>query len=300
MTDCYRVYLKVLKVLQGMMKLSHPGHLVTLAMLIAGIVVSRHAQLSRISGEIAATAKDKSIEMRFRRWIKNEHSDPEVLYLPFAEHLLAALAHLPLLLVMDGSQVGRGCIVLMVSVVYKKGALPLAWLVYKGKKGHTTAQRHIEALEKVRPLIPAQASVILLGDAEYDTSAMLQWLAENTTWNCVFCTSPQIYVQDGKTSQAIGNYPLEKGQLLARPQVGFTQQASVTVNLIGWWELHYAQTHLSHNLITPRNPRRKPPAKWESWSSRLTAKGCGSSCPQRPRRQSTWGKARSVGISKKR
>lgn len=240
MTDRYQVYRKVLKVLKEMMQLSHPGHLVTLAMLIAGIVVSRHAQLARISSETATPAKDKSTEMRFRRWVKNAHLDTEVLYLPFAQHLLAALAHAPLLLVMDGSQVGRGCMVLMVSVVYKKRALPLAWLVYRGKKGHTTAQRHIEALEKVRPLIPAQAAVILLGDAEYDTSAMLQWLAANTAWDYVLRTSPQIYVQDGATSQAIGDYPLEKGHLWVRPQVGFTQQASSTVNLIGWWGLRYA------------------------------------------------------------
>lgn len=88
MTDHYQVYRKVLKVLKGMMKLSHPGYLVTLAMLIAGIVVSRHAQLSRISGEAAATAKDKSIEMRFRRWVKNEHLNADMVYLPFAQYLL--------------------------------------------------------------------------------------------------------------------------------------------------------------------------------------------------------------------
>ncbi|HQM15574.1 MAG TPA: hypothetical protein PK832_14160 [Anaerolineae bacterium] len=61
MTDHYQVYRKVLKVLKGMMKLSHPGYLVTLAMLIAGIVVSRHAQLSRISGEPLLQPKIKAL-----------------------------------------------------------------------------------------------------------------------------------------------------------------------------------------------------------------------------------------------
>lgn len=55
-----------------------------------------------------------------------------------------------LVLIMDGSQARRGCMVLMIGVVYKKRALPIAWLVYKGKKGHTTTKRHIEALEKVK------------------------------------------------------------------------------------------------------------------------------------------------------
>lgn len=47
MTDRYKVYTKVLKVLKGMLKMLHPGHLVTLAMLIAGIVVGRKAQFLR-------------------------------------------------------------------------------------------------------------------------------------------------------------------------------------------------------------------------------------------------------------
>jgi hypothetical protein len=35
--------------LKGILKLSHAGHLVTLAMLIAGIVVGRNAQLDKLS-----------------------------------------------------------------------------------------------------------------------------------------------------------------------------------------------------------------------------------------------------------
>jgi hypothetical protein len=43
---------------------------------------------------------------------------------------------------------------LMVGVLYQKRALPIAWLVYKRKKGHASAERHIQAVEKVRPLLP--------------------------------------------------------------------------------------------------------------------------------------------------
>ena len=52
MTDRYRVYTKVKKMLKQMMKLAHPGQVVTLAMMISGIVMSRNAQLSVMSSEI--------------------------------------------------------------------------------------------------------------------------------------------------------------------------------------------------------------------------------------------------------
>lgn len=239
MTDRYKVYTKVLKVLKEMVKMSHPGHVLTLAMLIAGIVTSRKAQLSSVSAETATEAKDKSVEMRLRRWVKHAGINADAIYLPFAKQILEALSDAELVLVMDGSQIGRGCMVLMVGVLYKKRALPVAWVVYKGKKGHTTAQRHIEALSKVLSLIPTRGEVILLGDAEYDTSEMLKWVKDETTWKYVLRTSPQIYVQDGQESQPIGDYPLEKGQVFQRNQVGFTQEAAVTLNLVGWWNHRY-------------------------------------------------------------
>ena len=96
MTDRYKVYTKVLKTLKQMVKLHHPGHVVTLAMMIAGIVMSKKAQLSEMSNEVPARAKDKSIEMRMRRWVKHEDLEEELIYLPFAQQILRALAHLPL------------------------------------------------------------------------------------------------------------------------------------------------------------------------------------------------------------
>lgn len=238
MTDRDKVYTKVKKTIKQMLKLDHQGQVVTLAMMITGIVMSRKAQLSAMSSEVPGKTKDQSIEMRMRRWVKDD-LDVEAVYMPFARQILEALAHLPLVLVMDGSQVGRGCMVLMVGVIYQKRALPIAWLVYKGKKGHASAERHIQALEKVIPLLPTGSPVILLGDAEYDTTEMLVWIEKNTSWQYVLRTSPQIYVQTDVSNQSIRDYPLKKGRLFYLKNVGFTQKATVTLNVIGWWGSGY-------------------------------------------------------------
>jgi len=241
MTDRYRVYTKVQKVLKQMLKLNHQGQVVTLAMMISGIVMSRNAQLSAMSSEIPSETKEKSIEMRMRRWVKEEQIDVEAVYMPFARQILEALSHLPLVLVMDGSQVGRGCMVLMVGVLYQKRALPIAGLVYKGKKGHASAERHMQALEKVVPLLPEGSQVVLLGDAEYDTTAMIAWIEKNTAWQYVLRTAPQIYVQADQKHQPLRDYPLAQGQLFHLHQVGFTKTSAVTLNVIGWWASRYAE-----------------------------------------------------------
>lgn len=40
---------------------------------------------------------------------------------------MPSLAHRPLVLVLDGSAVGRGCVALMLSVLYRGRALPVTW-----------------------------------------------------------------------------------------------------------------------------------------------------------------------------
>ena len=239
MTDRVKVYAKVLRTLKMQLRMFHQGHLVTLAMMITGIVMSRKAQLSVMSGEVPANAKDSSIEMRMRRWVKHEGIDVEVTYMPFARHIIAGLADEPLVLAMDGSQVGRGCMVLMVGVVYRSRLLPLAWVVYKGKKGHTTAIRHIEVLKKVLPLIPEDAEVVLLGDAEYDTTEMLSWVKTETTWHFVMRTAPNLQVQQGVEWHKIGSFDVTHGRLRMIHSIAFTKEAALPANLVVWWGSEY-------------------------------------------------------------
>ena len=106
MTDRYKVYTKVMKTIKQFVVEQHPGHTITLAMMIAGIVMSKKAQLSEMSSEIPTEAKDKSIEMRLRRWVKHEGIDGEMIYLPFAQQILNALSEQELVLVMDGGHAG--------------------------------------------------------------------------------------------------------------------------------------------------------------------------------------------------
>ena len=118
-------------------------HLNTLAALISGIVASKSTQLPKVASKVPDGAKPESRVKRFARWIRNDLITAEVYFLPYAEVLLAHLALPTLMLVMDGSVVGRGCVALMIHVVYKGRALPLAWLVRQGKKGHFPEDLHI-------------------------------------------------------------------------------------------------------------------------------------------------------------
>ena len=262
MTDRMKVYTKVLKTLKGQLRMFHQGYLVTLAMMITGIVMSRKAQLAVMSDEIPGEAKNQSIEMRMRRWVKHPGIDVEVTYMPFAQQILVGLADEPVVLAMDGSQVGRGCMVLMVGVVYRTRLLPLAWVVYKGKKGHTTAERHIEVLKKVLPLLPEETDVVLLGDAEYDAPEMLSWVQTETTWQFAMRTAPNLLVQQGAEWRKIGSFEVTHGRLRMFHSVAFTKEAALHLNLVVWWGSEYDEpiflvTNLPNASITAWFYRRR-------------------------------------------
>lgn len=239
MTDKMRVYTQVLRMLKKQMPTTRQCFVVTLAMMISGIVTGKKAQLSVMSEQIPSQAKPKSNERRMRRFVKNKRVDETVFYMPFAEMILQQLAAHTLYIAIDGSTVGRGCMTMMVGVVYRQRLLPLAWLTYRGKKGHTTATRHIKLLQLLQPLIPTGGNVVLLGDAEYDTVDMLRWIMDETNWCFVVRTAPQLLISQGKTTQKLRDLCAEKGSITSQSNSYFTAQELGPVTAIAWWGQAY-------------------------------------------------------------
>ena len=56
----------------------------------------------------------------------------------------------------------------MISLVYGKRALPITWLVVKGRKGHLSEWVHLQLLGQLQEILPANAQAIFLGDGEFD------------------------------------------------------------------------------------------------------------------------------------
>jgi hypothetical protein len=88
-----------------------------LAALISGIVASKSTHLPKIAAKVPAGTKPESRVKRFTRWVENAHITTEDYFVPYAKALLAHLALQTLVLIIDGSVVGRGCVALMIHVV---------------------------------------------------------------------------------------------------------------------------------------------------------------------------------------
>jgi hypothetical protein len=85
--------------------------------------------------------------------------------------------------------------VLMVSVIYKKRAIPIVWMSTKGKKGHLPEALHCQLVEKLIALVPGNCCKVLLGDGEFDGNA-LQGLLKRHGWNYVLRTRKDMVAKE--------------------------------------------------------------------------------------------------------
>jgi len=121
MSDNLRQY----RAIRDALRQGYPGklqgqrarHVVTLAALVSGIVASKSTQLPKIASQVPNGTKPESRVKRFARWMDNETITEQWYFIPYAEVLLTHLAVQTLVLVIDGSVVGRGGVALMLHVV---------------------------------------------------------------------------------------------------------------------------------------------------------------------------------------
>lgn len=214
-------------------------HVLTLALLICGIVGSRHVQFAKVVEHAPfRTRKNESVIKRFSRWVQHDDVSYDAFFLPFAQAVIAGLAHTALTLVLDGSTVGRGCMVLMASLVYRGRAIPLAWTVVRGTKGHLSQAMHCALVTQLHALIPGDTVVTIVGDGEFDGTT-LQATIQAAGWRYVCRTATNIVVTAQGNRFQVGDLPLTRDDALAVLDARVTNDDYGPVTIIGVWEAEH-------------------------------------------------------------
>ena len=239
MGDNHRVYRRIIKSLRQIypQKLSgrQARHMNTLAGMVSGIVRSGKSQLKAMAKKAPDNSKVESRIKRFSRYLQNETIDAQTYYMPFLEALLVGLAKSgPLVLAIDGSEVGRNCLALVVSVIYQKRALPLVWVVVQGSKGHFPEEMHCQLVETLKPLLPEESDVIFLGDGEFDGNQLQADIANND-WEYVCRTAKNRLIDDEGDQFTLGEILLRPGECLSLADVLVIQDEYGPVLVVAWW-----------------------------------------------------------------
>lgn len=175
-----------------------------MASLIHACIRNGHCRLESLSEPTDAyrARKKSSLLQQAKRWLSNKWTDWQTFYLPFVQQFLQRLgAKGEIVFVIDGSQTGCANTTLMLSVLYGGFAIPVAWVVKKGEKGHFPEEMHIDLLKMVARICPTGCRIVLLGDGEFDGQGLRQWLVDNHWLFVVRTSSDRLIDFDGEVAR---------------------------------------------------------------------------------------------------
>jgi len=246
-----------------------PGQRVTqvrnFVWLMIGIYQSRSVHLSKIAGKIPGPAKEVSTTRRLSRFLDNPAIRVREWYAPIARQWLQAAWRClgEMRLIVDCTKVGFGHQLLMVSLAYRKRAIPIAWTWVKHARGHSSAFKQLALLNYVRLLLPADAGVVLVGDCEFGSVEVLQWLDQ---WHWYYGlrqkTDTCVWLNQDNQWKPFGSFVTRPGESRWLGQGYLTAKAIYPTNLLAHWQTGEDEpwclaTNLPDREMTLRYYRRR-------------------------------------------
>lgn len=208
--------------------------------LMVGIYKSRSVHLSRIAGKIPGHAKLLSTVRRMSRFLDNPAIRVREWYEPIACQWLEAQWHCmrEVRLIVDGTKVGFGHQLLMVSLAYRKRAVPIAWTWVKHVRGHSSACKQLALLNYVRKLLPVEAAVFLVGDCEFGSVEVLKWLDQ---WQWFYVVRQKsdtcVWLDQYNVWRPFGSFVHKSGQSIWLGKGYLTAKEIYPINLLVHWQV---------------------------------------------------------------
>jgi len=220
-----------------------------LAAFITGIVNSKSTQQRKVAEQSGLKSKVESRIKQLSRWCKNQNISYELDYLPYLDRILAELADSHMVLTIDGSEVGRGCMAMVISLIYENRSIPLVWTVFQRPKGHASGEEHIELVERVIQVLPEDVRITFLGDGEFDSVQLQQFIQATENWDYVCRTAKSTIIYTEGERLRLDELAVMPGDCKSHLDVAFTDQQFGPVHIvIVWDEGHSEPIYLVTNL----------------------------------------------------
>ncbi len=209
-----------------------------LARMLAGVFASKSVHLSKIASKIPGTAKLTSMTRRLDRFLENPAFRVRDWYEPIMKELLEQRIGQEIRLIVDGSKVGFGHQLLMVSLAYRKRAIPLAWMWIRCSRGHSSAGRQLALLNYILKFLPANTTVLLVGDSEFGAIEVLRWL-DLHGWKYVLRQKGKHLVRDNEKSPwvSLSSFLQKASQSLWLDRKQLTRLHAYKSNIAAYWKI---------------------------------------------------------------
>ena len=205
--------------------------------LITGIYLSRSVHLSLIACKLPGQATLNSLTRRLDRFLENSAVRVRDWYEPIVKELLEQRNGTKICLIVDGSKVGFGHQLLVVTLAYRKRAIPLVWMWIGSSRGHSTPGRQLALLHYIYKLLPAHTRVLLLGDSEFGAIEVLKQL-DHWGWQYVLRQKGSHLVRKSENDPwiALGSLLDKAGHSLWLGVQQLTRVHAYSTNVLAHWK----------------------------------------------------------------
>ncbi len=228
-----------------------------MAQLLHGIFQRKSVHVSEVAAQIISNATLPSVTRRLSRFLDNPAVRVREWYAPIAQALLLSAVRSvgEIRLLTDGTKVGFGHQLLMISLAYRRRALPIAWTWSPATRGHSSAITQLALLGYVHRLIPRGSRALLAGDSEFGAIPVLQQLE---AWGWFYAlrqkVSNQVRLTEHGEWQAFSTLVQHPGQSVWYAEVELTHQYAHPTNVLAYWQVGEAEpwllaTNLPHQRI---------------------------------------------------
>ena len=235
------------------------------AWLVVGIFHSHSVSLSKVAGKVMSTAKNVSTVRRLSRFLASPVVDVRSWYRSIAKAWLQSQFQQvgEIRLIVDGTQIGFGHQLLMVSLAYRRRAVPIAWSWIRHIRGHSSGKQQVSLLKYVESLIPQKAPVFLVGDSEFGSIAVLRQLEQ---WHWFFVLRQKgntgLWLNEQEGWQRMERFVQQAGQTTWCPNSYLTQTEIHPVAALIHWQVGEKEpwclaTNLPDASLTLRYYRRR-------------------------------------------
>ena len=220
---------------------NHLRRLTTLAGLAHSIILGRSCSPTKLG---SAMIQEKSVQVesqvkKIERFVSNKWVDWQTHYAPYISMIINKIYEVKgeLIIIIDGSETGNNCVSLMVSVVWGKRSIPIAWITKQGPKGHFPESMHIELVSILKSLVPKDCRTVLLGDGEFDGGEFINLVSSKEfLWEYVLRTSLDRKIKDDTETYKIGDLKIRDGS-----DYCFVECGCGTSNAILWHGRKYKE-----------------------------------------------------------
>lgn len=201
---------------------------------LVGLLTSHTVSLPRWVQHRPGTAKARSKERQFSRWLHNPKIEPGWIYANLIRTALRTWAGEQAVLALDTSQLWEKFTLVRLSLVYRGRALPIIWTVIASSSATVAFEVYQILLLMAVDLLPENCRVLFLADRGFADHRLFRLLQDlNWHFRIRVKTSTSVY-RTGKPKTTVGRMMPAKGHVL------FVHKALMTEKQCGPWYLALA------------------------------------------------------------